>query len=55
MPLLILGLNHTTAPVEIRERVVFEPADLDRALTGLTGLPGTAGAAIVSTCNRTEI
>lgn len=55
MPLLILGLNHTTAPVEIRERVVFEPSDLERALAGLTELPGTVGGAIVSTCNRTEI
>lgn len=55
MPLLILGLNHTTAPVEVRERVVFEPADLDRALAGLTELPGTGGGVIVSTCNRTEI
>lgn len=55
MPLLILGLNHTTAPVEIRERVVFEPAELNLALAGLTQLPGTVGGTIVSTCNRTEI
>lgn len=55
MPLLILGLNHTTAPVEIRERVVFEPADMGRALTDLTDLPGAVGGTIVSTCNRTEI
>ncbi len=55
MPLLTLGLNHTTAPVEIRERVVFEPADLDRALAGLAELSGTDGGVIVSTCNRTEI
>lgn len=55
MPLLTLGLNHTTAPVEIRERVVFDPAGLGRALAGLTGVPGVHEAAIVSTCNRTEI
>lgn len=55
MPLLNLGLNHTTAPVEIRERVVFEPADLDRALAGLAELSGIGGGVIVSTCNRTEI
>ncbi|MEX2575447.1 MAG: glutamyl-tRNA reductase [Halofilum sp. (in: g-proteobacteria)] len=55
MPLLTLGLNHTTAPVDVRERVVFEPADLDRALAGLTSIPGTDGGVIVSTCNRTEI
>jgi len=55
MSLLTLGLNHTTAPVEVRERVVFEPAGLGEALAGLTGIPGVQEAAIVSTCNRTEI
>lgn len=55
MSLLTLGVNHTTAPVEIRERVVFEPAGLGRALAGLTEVAGVHEAAIVSTCNRTEI
>jgi len=55
MSLLTLGLNHTTAPIDVRERVVFEPAGLGKALTGLTGIPGVQEAAIVSTCNRTEI
>lgn len=55
MSLLTLGLNHTTAPVEVRERVVFEPTGLGRALAGLTGVRGVHEAAIVSTCNRTEI
>jgi glutamyl-tRNA reductase len=55
MSLLALGLNHTTAPVEIRERVVFEPTSLQHALAGLTALPDVREAAIISTCNRTEI
>lgn len=55
MSLLVLGLNHTTAPVEIRERVVFEPTSLEHALSGLTALSGVYEAAIISTCNRTEI
>lgn len=55
MSLLVLGLNHTTAPVEVRERVVFEPAGLGAALSDLTGVAGVHEAAIVSTCNRTEI
>jgi len=55
MSLLALGLNHTTAPVEIRERVVFEPARLQHALAGLTAVPDVREATIVSTCNRTEI
>ncbi|MDZ7787397.1 MAG: glutamyl-tRNA reductase [Halofilum sp. (in: g-proteobacteria)] len=55
MPLLVIGLNHTTAPVEIREHVVFEPNGLEQALGGLMALAGVEEAAIVSTCNRTEL
>ena len=54
MPLHILGLNHTTAPVEIREQVVFAGEDIARALTGATGLDGVEEAVLLSTCNRTE-
>jgi glutamyl-tRNA reductase len=55
MYLLAFGLNHHTAPVEIREKVVFAPEDLARALRELKG-SGTAGeATILSTCNRTEL
>ncbi len=54
MPLHILGLNHTTAPVEIREQVVFAGDDIDRALTGLLQLENVAEAVVLSTCNRTE-
>ncbi len=54
MPLFILGLNHNTAPVEIREQVVFEGDEVDRALGAVTGLPGVAEAVVLSTCNRTE-
>jgi glutamyl-tRNA reductase len=54
MPLHILGLNHNTAPVEIREQVVFAGSDIDRALAELKNLDGIAEAVILSTCNRTE-
>jgi glutamyl-tRNA reductase len=54
MPLFILGLNHNTAPVEIREQVVFEGDEVDRALGEVTGLPGISEAVVLSTCNRTE-
>ena len=54
MPLQILGLNHNTAPVEIREQVVFSGDDVARALTSLTGLDGVDEAVLLSTCNRTE-
>ena len=55
MSLLALGLNHKTAPLEVRERVVFAPERLPTALQELTQVHGVAEATIVSTCNRTEI
>jgi glutamyl-tRNA reductase len=55
MPVHLLGINHRTAPVEIRESVVFEPDALARALPDLLRLHGVSEAVIVSTCNRTEI
>jgi glutamyl-tRNA reductase len=55
MHLTVLGINHRTAPVEIREQVAFTPEQLARALGELTGLEGVHEAAILSTCNRTEL
>jgi len=55
MYLTVLGINHRTAPVEVRGQVAFTPQQLARALAELTALEGTHEAAILSTCNRTEI
>ena len=55
MTLLAFGLNHTTAPLEVREKVTFNGEVLPNALTELRHQPGVDEAAIVSTCNRTEI
>lgn len=55
MKILALGLNHKTAPVEIRERVTFGPDILAGALRSLTARPEVAEAVILSTCNRTEV
>jgi len=55
MSLLVLGLNHRTAPIEVRERIVFDAGQLPRALAQLAALPGVAEAVVVSTCNRTEL
>lgn len=55
MPLLALGINHTTAPVAIRERLAFESQQLPDALAALHTLPGVQEAVVVSTCNRTEL
>lgn len=55
MALIALGLNHQTAPVALRERVAF-PADATLpALAALSAEPGVREAAILSTCNRTEL
>jgi glutamyl-tRNA reductase len=54
MRLQILGLNHNTAPVEIREQVVFASGDIDGALTRLKDIDGVQEAVLLSTCNRTE-
>jgi glutamyl-tRNA reductase len=56
MQLFACGVNHHTAPVSIRERVAFGPDILPHALVDVTGGHGLAReAAILSTCNRTEI
>ena len=55
MSLVVVGINHRTAPVEVRERVVFEPARVPEALRELATLPAVQESLIVSTCNRTEI
>ncbi|HEC29245.1 MAG TPA: glutamyl-tRNA reductase [Gammaproteobacteria bacterium] len=55
MPLITLGINHKTAPVELRERVVFAPDKLTDALKKLAALNPVNEIAILSTCNRTEL
>ncbi len=55
MALLTLGLNHKSAPVEIRERLSFGPDIITGALRELLKQPGVEEALILSTCNRTEI
>ena len=55
MPLSVVGINHRSAPVAIRERIAFGEIDMPAALDSLRQVPGVAEATIVSTCNRTEI
>ena len=54
MPILALGLNHHTAPVDIRERAAIGEGQLGNALKALREVHPVKEAAIVSTCNRTE-
>ena len=55
MKLLLTGLNHKTAPVEIRERLAFEEKSLPEALDNLKRQPGLQEGMILSTCNRVEV
>ena len=55
MSILAFGINHKTAPVDIRERVAFEPGQICHALKDLVAQPAVNEAAIISTCNRTEV
>ncbi|HHW4680335.1 MAG TPA: glutamyl-tRNA reductase, partial [Xylella taiwanensis] len=55
MTLWVLGLNHQTAPMELRERASFVGDALPRALDSLHKLPNVNEAALLSTCNRTEL
>ncbi len=55
MTLWVLGLNHQTAPVHLRERVAFGPEILPASLASLRALPQVGEAALLSTCNRTEL
>ncbi|MGD8403265.1 MAG: glutamyl-tRNA reductase [Anaerolineales bacterium] len=57
MPILMIGLNHKVAPVEVRERLAFCPERIPNALDKIIG-DGTSGVkevVLLSTCNRTEI
>ena len=55
MKLLATGVNHTTAELGLRERLTFAEAQIPAALSDLRRLPGVREAALLSTCNRTEI
>jgi len=55
MNVVIVGLSHKTAPVEIREKVAFPPTAMEKPLHALVGLPDVNEGVIVSTCNRVEL
>jgi glutamyl-tRNA reductase len=55
MHIVIVGLSHKTAPVEIRERLAFNPTDMEKPLAQMLELPPVAEGLIVSTCNRVEL
>jgi len=55
MKLLLTGVNHKTAPVEVRERLAFPELAIGPALERLRNGSGISEALILSTCNRVEI
>jgi glutamyl-tRNA reductase len=55
MNFFVLGVNHKTAPVQVRERFAVPEARMPEALGKLTSMDGVEEAMIVSTCNRVEI
>jgi glutamyl-tRNA reductase len=55
MNLHVLGINHRSAPLEVREKLAFPQEAQGEALARLAARPGVAEAVLVSTCNRTEV
>ena len=55
MNLVLVGLNHKTAPVQVREKLAIAPAHIGETLCLLCAVPGVDQVAILSTCNRLEI
>jgi glutamyl-tRNA reductase len=55
MTLTVLGVNHKTAPIELRERIAIGRDELPEVTRALAAVPGVAECMIVSTCNRVEL
>lgn len=55
MKIIVVGLNHKTADVELREKLAFNGPKLEEGLQRLKNIPGIRETAIISTCNRVEI
>ncbi len=55
MNIIVVGLSHKTASVDIREKVAFSPNSIEKPLAELVALDGIVEGIIVSTCNRVEI
>ncbi|MSY06452.1 MAG: glutamyl-tRNA reductase, partial [Actinobacteria bacterium] len=55
MSLIVVGLNHNTAPVEMRERVAVPSSRIVKAVHDLASRNHLAEVVLLSTCNRTEI
>ncbi len=54
MPIIVFGVSHKTAPIDVREKVALDAEQLPAALDGARAAVGAREAVILSTCNRTE-
>lgn len=55
MPLIVVGISHKTAPIELREKLNFPSTSLEKILTEVKQKGAPLELTILSTCNRTEI
>ncbi|MDP2291827.1 MAG: glutamyl-tRNA reductase [Actinomycetota bacterium] len=55
MSIVVIGVNHRTAPIELLERVSVAGPELGKVITGLVSRANIREAAVLSTCNRTEV
>ena len=55
MAINVLGVNHKSAPINIREKLVFDKDSIPRALNEIKKIKGVNEVVLISTCNRTEI
>ncbi|HXG57545.1 MAG TPA: glutamyl-tRNA reductase, partial [Thermoanaerobaculia bacterium] len=55
LPLLLLGVDHRTAPVGVREKLAVPEARLPESVRALMEIDGLTGACVLSTCNRVEL
>ncbi|MFO7708184.1 MAG: glutamyl-tRNA reductase [Desulfobacterales bacterium] len=53
--IVLIGINHKTAPVELRECIGFSKEENETAIAALRGLPGVCESLLYSTCNRVEL
>src|ERR1043165_611164 len=53
--MIVIGINHKTAPIEVREKFFLSPLEQDLLLSELKCNPSVIEAFVLSTCNRTEI
>jgi glutamyl-tRNA reductase len=55
MSIVVIGVNHRSAPLSVLERLTIDPADVAKAVSALAARDNLREAAVVSTCNRTEV